>query len=164
MPGTLYLTRNGLLEPLGQSQVMGYLKGLSQDYQITLITFEKTEDLADTQAMAQANADCEAHGIDWRSKIFHQRPKLLAPAWCMFEIFWSALHTKQVSGDRSIIGWRPRTTQPKYWIDMPQRFFLLISLKSYRAHAFGCDLIARILAHFEVRSRNTHGEGRTCAA
>jgi len=91
MPTTLYLTRNGLLEPLGQSQVMGYLKGLSQDYQITLITFEKPEDMADTQAMAKANADCEAHGIDWRPKSFHRRPKLLASAWSMFEMFWSAL-------------------------------------------------------------------------
>jgi len=91
MTPTLYLTRNGLLEPLGQSQVMGYLKGLSEDYQITLITFEKPEDLADTQAMAKANADCEAHGIDWRPKRFRRRPRLIAPAWSMFEMFWSAL-------------------------------------------------------------------------
>ena len=88
---TLYITRNGLLEPLGQSQVLSYLKGLSQDYQITLITFEKPEDLADTQAMAKANADCQAHGIDWRPKRFRRSPKLLAPAWSMFEMFWSAL-------------------------------------------------------------------------
>ena len=90
MPSILYFTRNGLLEPLGQSQVMGYLKGLSQDHQITLITFEKPEDLADTQAMAKANADCKAHGIDWRPKNFRRSPKLLAPAWSMFEMFWSA--------------------------------------------------------------------------
>jgi len=38
---TLYLTRNGLLEPLGQSQVIAYLRGLSQNYKITLITYEK---------------------------------------------------------------------------------------------------------------------------
>jgi len=91
MKSILYLTRNGLLEPLGQSQVMSYLKGLSRDYQIALITFEKPEDLADTQAMAKADADCKAHGIDWRPKSFRRSPKLLAPAWCMFEMFWSAL-------------------------------------------------------------------------
>ncbi|MDB3878301.1 glycosyltransferase [Amylibacter sp.] len=102
MPGTFYLTRNGLLEPLGQSQVMGYLKGLSEDYQITLITFEKTEDLADTHAMAKANADCEAHGINWRPKRFRHRPKLLAPAWCMFEMFWSALQAAR-RGDAQLI-------------------------------------------------------------
>lgn len=74
------------------------------------------------------------------------------------------LRTEQVSGDRPIIGWRPRTAQPKYWIDMPQRFFILVSHKSCRARAFGCDLVARNLAHVEVGSGNAHGEGRTCAA
>ena len=81
---------------------MSYLKGLSQDYQITLITFEKREDMADTQAMAKANADCEAHGINWRPKRFRHRPKLLAPAWCMFEMFWSALQAAR-RGDAELI-------------------------------------------------------------
>lgn len=90
MTPTLYITRNGLLEPLGQSQVLAYLKGLSQDYQITLITFEKIEDAADIQAMAAAKADCEAYGIDWRPKIFRRRPRFFAPAWSIFEMFWSA--------------------------------------------------------------------------
>ena len=99
---TLYLTRNGLLEPLGQSQVLSYLKGLSRDHQITLITFEKPEDLADTQAMVKADADCKAHGIDWRPKSFRHRPKLLAPAWCMFEMFWSALQAAR-RGDAQLI-------------------------------------------------------------
>jgi glycosyltransferase involved in cell wall biosynthesis len=102
MTPTLYLTRNGLLEPLGQSQVMGYLKGLSHDHQITLITFEKPEDLADTQAMAKAEADCKAHGIVWRQKSFHHLPKLLAPAWSMFEMFWSALQAAR-RGDAELI-------------------------------------------------------------
>jgi hypothetical protein len=91
MPSIFYLTRNGLLEPLGQSQVMSYLKGLSRDHQITLITFEKPKDMADAQAVAKAKADCEAHNIDWHPKNFRLRPKLLAPAWSMFEMFWSAL-------------------------------------------------------------------------
>jgi glycosyltransferase involved in cell wall biosynthesis len=99
---TLYLTRNGLLEPLGQSQVMSYLKGLSQDYQIILITFEKPEDLADTQAMAKAEADCKAHGICWCPKRFRRSPKLLAPAWCIFEMFWSALQAAR-RGDVQLI-------------------------------------------------------------
>ena len=102
MTPTLYLTRNGLLEPLGQSQVLSYLKGLSRDHHITLITFEKPEDLADTQAMAKANADCEAHDIDWRPKRFRRGPKILAPAWSMFEMFWSALQAAR-RGDAQLI-------------------------------------------------------------
>ena len=46
--------------------------------------------MADTQAMAKANADCEAYSINWHPKSFRHRPKLLAPAWSMFEMFWSA--------------------------------------------------------------------------
>lgn len=85
----LYLTRNGLLEPLGQSQVLNYIKGLSVDFSITLITFEKPEDLADNEAIARARSDCQAHGLDWRPKRFRRRPILLAPAWSMFQMFWS---------------------------------------------------------------------------
>ena len=44
---TLFLTRNGLLEPLGQSQVFAYLRGLSRDYEISLVTYEKDEDWSD---------------------------------------------------------------------------------------------------------------------
>jgi glycosyltransferase involved in cell wall biosynthesis len=102
MKPTFYLTRNGLLEPLGQSQVMSYLKDLSRDFKITLITFEKPEDIADHKAMTRAHADCEAHGIDWRPKSFRCRPKLLAPAWSMFEMFWSAYKAAQ-TGDAQLI-------------------------------------------------------------
>ena len=99
---TLYLTRNGLLEPLGQSQVMAYLRGLSRGYKITLITYEKPEDWANSEAMAQARADCQAHGIDWRPKSFRRSPKLIAPAWSMFEMFWSALQAVR-RGDVQLI-------------------------------------------------------------
>ena len=40
----LYLTKNGLLEPLGQSQILPYLRGLSNKYKFTLVTYEKLED------------------------------------------------------------------------------------------------------------------------
>ena len=99
---TLYFTRNGLLEPLGQSQVMAYLRGLSRDYKITLITYEKPEDWANSEAMAQARAYCQAHGIDWHPKSFRRRPKIIAPAWCMFEMFWSALQAAR-RGDAQLI-------------------------------------------------------------
>ena len=57
MTPTLYLTRNGLLEPLGQSQVFSYLRGLSQEHRITLISYEKDDDWADTQRVAQMRAE-----------------------------------------------------------------------------------------------------------
>lgn len=83
-----YITRNGLLEPLGQSQVMAYLRGLSRDYQITLITYEKDADRTDGAAMAEAQADCDAHGIRWLPQPFRSRPRLVAPALSMLRLVW----------------------------------------------------------------------------
>ena len=79
-------------------------------------------------------------------------------------LFLLTLGTHQKGGDRRIIGWRPYAAQPKYWIDMHQRFFLTVSRNNCRALAFRCDLIERNLAHVEVRFGNTLGEGRICAA
>lgn len=87
----LYLTRNGLLEPLGQSQVFAYLRGLSQEYRITLITYEKDNDRADTGRVSQARAECEALGIRWLPQRFRSKPRVIAPALSMMRMIWLAL-------------------------------------------------------------------------
>jgi len=88
MTPTLYLTRNGLLEPLGQSQVFAYLRGLSREYSVTLITYEKDEDRADTARMAHMRAECERLGITWLPQRFTPRPKIVAPAFSMIQMLW----------------------------------------------------------------------------
>ncbi|WP_370402017.1 glycosyltransferase [Sulfitobacter sp. JB4-11] len=88
MTPTLYLTRNGLLEPLGQSQVFSYLKGLSTDFSITLITYEKDADWADSDAVDRARSECEAHGITWLPQRFRPKPKIIAPAFSMIRMAW----------------------------------------------------------------------------
>lgn len=88
MTAVLYLTRNGLLEPLGQSQVMAYLRGLSQEYRITLITYEKDEDWANADFVARARAECENLGIRWLPQRFRPRPKIIAPALSMLRMVW----------------------------------------------------------------------------
>ena len=80
MATPLYLTRNGLLEPLGQSQVFAYLRGLAREHDITLITREKPEDWRNAGAMASALAACELVGIRWLPHPFSGRPKGVAPA------------------------------------------------------------------------------------
>lgn len=99
---TLYLTRTGLLEPLGQSQVMAYLRGLSKQYQITLITYEKIEDWADAPAMARARADCVAHGIRWLPQRFRPHPKVIAPALSMLRMIWLVRREVRSGGIRLI--------------------------------------------------------------
>lgn len=88
MTPTLYLTRNGLLEPLGQSQVLGYLRGLSRDYRITLITYEKDEDSADIARMDAMRAECDRLSIRWLPQRFQPRPKVIAPALSMLRMIW----------------------------------------------------------------------------
>ena len=88
MNKTLYLTRNGLLEPLGQSQVLAYLRGLSREYRITLITYEKDEDRSDGARMAAARAECEAFGIRWLPQRFRPRPKSIASVLSMLRMIW----------------------------------------------------------------------------
>lgn len=101
-PSVLYITRNGMLEPLGQSQVLSYLRGLSADYSITLISFEKPEDVLNSNAVARVQAYCDAYGIRWLPQRFHYRPKLLAPAWSMLIFLYLCL--REVSrGNADII-------------------------------------------------------------
>ncbi len=80
MPGrrVLYISYDGVLEPLGESQVVAYLERLTDRAAITLLTFEKPADLADrarTEAMAARLAGA---GIDWITRRYHKRPPVLS--------------------------------------------------------------------------------------
>ncbi len=90
-PSVIYVTRNGLLEPLGQSQVLGYLLELSNDYNIVLFTREKEADWANLPQRERQQAQCEAHNIDWRPSLFKPRRTFLTPLRDMLD---SALEVK----------------------------------------------------------------------
>ena len=44
-PKTIYVSYDGVLEPLGYSQIICYLKNLSKNYKITLLSYEKKKDI-----------------------------------------------------------------------------------------------------------------------
>lgn len=87
----LYITRNGMLEPLGQSQVLSYLRGLAEHYQISLVSFEKPEDLNHRPAVDRVAAQCQQHGIRWLPQRFNYRPRVIAPAWSMLVFLFICL-------------------------------------------------------------------------
>ena len=91
MSRILYLTRNGLLEPLGQSQIWPYLKGLSRDHHITLISFEKPSDQADCSTMEMMRLQCISHSIRWIPLHFRLKPRPLAPAMAILQLATVAL-------------------------------------------------------------------------
>ena len=71
----LYLSYNGLLDPLGQSQVLQYLIGLAGlGHKIVLLTYEKADEWANEshrEAARRATADA---GIRWIPLTYHRRP------------------------------------------------------------------------------------------
>lgn len=74
----LYISYTGLLDPLGQSQVLQYVLGLAHEHRMTLLTFEKPAALADAARLTEARAQCEAAGVRWHHLRYHNRPNLPA--------------------------------------------------------------------------------------
>ena len=81
MNGILYISYDGMLEPLGQSQVLAYLKRLAADRPIHLISFEKSDDWANVAERERLARDIAASGIVWHPLRYHKRPTALATAW-----------------------------------------------------------------------------------
>src|SRR6202171_314311 len=83
-PRVLYISYNGMLDPLGQSQVIPYLKELSrQGVQFTLLSFER--DQAYTPAgLAQCEGlrrELAVTRIDWHWLRYHKTPSLPATSY-----------------------------------------------------------------------------------
>ena len=79
--GVLYISYDGMLEPLGQSQVLAYLKCLVADRPIRLISFEKADEWANIAERERLARDVAASGIVWHPLRYHKRPTALATAW-----------------------------------------------------------------------------------
>ena len=86
-----YLTRNGLLEPLGLSQILPYLRGLSARRPISLISFEKPQDWSDAGAVGHMGHACTSYGIRWLPLRFRQGPPGFAPALAVLQLVVLAL-------------------------------------------------------------------------
>lgn len=73
----LYITYDGLTDPLGQSQILPYLKGLSKHgYQFTILSFEKKDRYQ--QEKAVIDALIKESGIKWVPLPFTSRPPLIS--------------------------------------------------------------------------------------
>ncbi|MDW7693239.1 glycosyltransferase [Flammeovirgaceae bacterium SG7u.111] len=95
MINTLYLSYDGMTDPLGQSQVIPYLEGLTKaGYNITLISFEKAERANRTSTIAQR---LEKSNIDWKPLNYTKRPPVLSTLWDVYKLrkTVTALHKKK---------------------------------------------------------------------
>ena len=77
MTETLYLSYDGMTDPLGQSQVLPYLLGLSKNnYTIHLISFEKPEKYAQNKHIIEQLI--AGTSIVWHPLMYHQKPPVLS--------------------------------------------------------------------------------------
>ena len=79
--GILYISYDGMLEPLGQSQVIAYLERLAGNRRIHLLSFEKSQDWGDIQRRRRVRGRLQAAGIYWHPRRYHKSPSSLATAW-----------------------------------------------------------------------------------
>lgn len=77
----LYLSYDGLSDPLGYSQVFQYLKGLSASHRIDLVSYEKRAAWSDAARREALLAEVRNAGIRWRPLRYHKSPTALATAY-----------------------------------------------------------------------------------
>ena len=75
-PTVLFISYDGLSDPLGQSQIIPYLAALSDEFQISILSCEKAEKLNKEKANIQKTLD--ETGIEWRYTIYRKKPLFLS--------------------------------------------------------------------------------------
>ena len=89
-PRVLFISYDGMTDPLGQSQVLPYLVGLRQHgYDITLLSTEKKERFA--QHASTIRAITEQAGIRWEPIFFTRKPPVLAKFYDRYQLRRKAL-------------------------------------------------------------------------
>jgi glycosyltransferase involved in cell wall biosynthesis len=71
----LYLSYDGLTDPLGQSQILPYLGALSR-YAITIVSFEKKDRFETGKAGVQEF--CRTHNLNWVPLAYHKSPPVFS--------------------------------------------------------------------------------------
>lgn len=74
--GVLFVSYTGMLEPLGQSQVVAYQEVLAADRPTAILSFERADDWAREDDRAALAARLDAAGIVWLPLRYHRRPPL----------------------------------------------------------------------------------------
>ncbi|MDH5545910.1 MAG: glycosyltransferase [Gammaproteobacteria bacterium] len=81
MKTIFYISYDGLLEPLGSSQVKQYLLLLAKQYRIVLLSYERQSDLEDTENVRNAEESLRLASIEWIRLRYHKRLSLVSTTW-----------------------------------------------------------------------------------
>jgi glycosyltransferase involved in cell wall biosynthesis len=121
----LHVSYDGVLEPLGEAQVVPYVEGLARrGFDVAVLSFEKPRHLADRARLDAMRRRLSANGVAWQTRRYHKRPTvpatLLDAAVGAGEIIrWSrrsgaprVLHLRgYVPGLMALLGGRTRGTK-----------------------------------------------------
>ncbi len=104
----LYLTYDGLTDPLGRSQVLPYLVGLrrrlQEGFRPDVVSFEKAERYAVSGEKLRAMLSGE--GMDWHPQKFHTQPPFLSKAYDEWRFFQVA---SKLSSEKSYAAYHARS-------------------------------------------------------
>ena len=74
----LYITYDGILEPLGQSQVLSYQEELAKKCEVFLFSYEKPSDLSNADLFLSIKSRVSQSSIKWIFHKYHKAPSVLA--------------------------------------------------------------------------------------
>jgi len=75
------------MEPLGESQVLNYLKKISLTHNVHLISFEKKADIQNTKKFNEFKQSCSIHQIKWKPLRYSKFIKYVSSLINIFNLF-----------------------------------------------------------------------------
>ncbi len=81
----LYLSYDGLTDPLGQSQILPYLRGLAKSFAISIISFEKKNRFEEEGLEIQSK--CLSGNITWYPLMYHKSPPVLSTLYDVWKLY-----------------------------------------------------------------------------
>jgi len=86
----LYITYDGLLDPLGSSQILPYVKSISKHQnEVIVVSFEKPERLL--QDKGALLSDLQSYSIKWKPLRFTKRLGVFGKSWDLIRMYIKAL-------------------------------------------------------------------------
>lgn len=88
----LFISYNGLIEPLGPTQIVPYVQALASDYRMTVVSFEKTvrSPAEDASEQKKMESHLQEQGIQWIRLRYHKWPSLPATLYDIARGIWQA--------------------------------------------------------------------------
>ena len=130
-PAVLWISYDGVLEPLGESQVVSYAEQLAGGAAVAILSYEKPEDLLDSRRVEAMRARLQAAGLSWFPLRYHYTPRLVAKTLDL------------------VLGWR----SAQRWMRRTQHQPRIIHARGYPAAllALGYKLLGRARFLFDMR-------------